>query len=130
MKYCAVSDSGNTSGSLRLNFRQHVAQFFVSKNKRMNNSIVLNRKAQRALDIKRWMGAKSETGSALMGESVTRREVVTFHLIVVAVILTAITANSSVTLAALFAVASAWATYQLNKFSQNVTDVTEKGGKV
>lgn len=79
------------------------------------------RKAQRAFSIRVWMSAKSQTGSALMGETVTRLQVVLTQIIIVMIIGAMVAVNSSFSLALLFLACAAWATWQLNE--------TEKGGQ-
>lgn len=78
------------------------------------------RKAQRAFSLRRWLDAKSRRGSALMGETVTRLQVVLTQIIIVMIIGAAVAVNSSFSLALLFLACAAWATWQLNE--------TEKGG--
>lgn len=78
------------------------------------------RNAQRAFSFKAWMDAKSESFSAMSGETVTRRQVILVNLALMAVIMTAIVVETSLTLSMCMAVCAAWAVYVLNK--------TEKGG--
>lgn len=56
-------------------------------------SLTLQRMAQRSFDIKGWLNAKSEYGSRLMGEPVSRMTVLKVNLGTVAIMAVAIMAG-------------------------------------
>ncbi len=87
----------------------------------MQQTIQLQRSAQRSLAIKTWLSAKSETGSLLMGETVTNLQVVIVHLILLFLGGTVVAIEASLSLALLLLACAAWAVYRLN--------MTEKGGE-
>lgn len=96
----------------------------------MQQTIGIQRGSERAIlpyveriakNCNEWLSHDSQTGTALMGESVTRREVALFHLVLIFIGLAAITASRSITLALTMAAVAAWAAYGLNR--------AEKGGE-
>jgi len=86
----------------------------------MQQTIQLQRKAQRAFSIQSWLNAKSQTGSLIMGETVTNLQVVLVHLILLFLGGTVVAIEASLSLTLLLLACAAWAVYRLN--------MTEKGG--
>lgn len=87
----------------------------------MQQTIQLQRSAQRAFSIQSWLNAKSDSFSLLMGETVTNLQVILVHLILLFLGGTVVAIEASLSLALLLLACAAWAVYRLN--------MTEKGGE-
>lgn len=68
-----------------------------------------------------WLNEKSETGSLIMHETVTRLQVVLTQVILICLIGAMVAVNFSFLITMFFLVCAAWATWQLN--------LSEKGGE-
>lgn len=78
-------------------------------------TLQLQRSAQRALDIKGWLNAKSISFSLLAGETVTRMQVLLVHLAGLFILLTAVLVNFSLLLSVVSAFAAALMVATLNR---------------
>ncbi|MBO5058024.1 MAG: hypothetical protein J6C05_08995 [Prevotella sp.] len=89
--------------------------------KRGSERAVLPRVESIVKSCREWLNEKSETGSLIMSETVTRLQVVLTQVILIMIIGATVAVNFSLSLALLFLACASWAVYQLN--------ILEKGGQ-
>lgn len=98
------------------------------KIQRSSAQVILSNLERIAENCKEWLNAKSESFSLIMEESITRIQVLRFHLLLLSLFVLIGTVETSFPVALIAMACAAFLVYRINK-ADNETD-TRKGGKV